>query len=169
MSVNQSTVTYRYKSGDRVIIKRCYSNGLKGHGVIKKPATYSSYEKSENYLVYISHDNITMTLNADRLMKESEYKGKTQVEFDVSEFLVNNKDSLKNSIYNDAKQFLQVDHLFKEKELNKLFKKAYEEFIISLLRDIVLYLKNLNYEETSDVFNVKYIKKLLGRDFFKIK
>lgn len=89
-----------------------------------------------------------------------------QLEFDLAEYILNEKDyflSLKVLVNNLVVQSPQLDQFTDE------FNEQYNNMLLSLVKAEINSIFNLNSEELNVNVDEQFIEKLLGKNFFKGK
>jgi hypothetical protein len=162
----------KFKPNQRVVIERCTANGDIGYGTVRGRTNVSPWREQGCWSVDVDAIKGPMIVSEDRLTDEKEYikmvrERYNQKDYEITKYLINHKDGLKQFIMKDAVAFLQLEHLYRD-DLHNLFITTYEEFITKLLQNEIMKAEHATYEEVADIFTVANLKKLLGEDFFQV-
>lgn len=96
-------------------------------------------------------------------MKSTE--GKSQQLYDIVDFLIHNKETIKLDILSDVKSFLQNECMFKGIYL-RAFNDAYKEFITSLVRSKLNEHFPLLLETITVIIDTPFLEEMLGESFY---
>jgi len=143
--------------GQELVIRRCYGTNTIGHGFVIKIIDDKILMDVKGCYILVELDRL--------IMLDEYYKKENQLEVDILDFLLYNKDELKNYLASDLKKFDTVRPVF-EDDLLDVFNQARREFIVTVLRDKIIVMKNVSYEQVADIFTVEKISSVLGDEFF---
>jgi hypothetical protein len=75
-----------------------------------------------------------------------------QLEYDVIEFIITNKQEIITEIAPNVKLFLENEKEF-EGDYNQFYQKAFKEFLLREIRNLLMPIFNLNFEQISVIIN----------------